>query len=47
MDNLLTRAGFSWWGAWGPTIGIGDGRGALPCPPPSKKNPGKIFFGQT
>ena len=41
------RAGFSWWGAWGPAIGVGDGGGmgvALPhyTPPPSKKR--KIFF---
>ena len=35
---ITIRAGFSWWGAWGPAIGVGDGRGALPCPP-HKKNP--------
>jgi len=46
MDYV--RAGFSWWGAWGPAIGVGDGRGALPCPlPPHQKNPRKPFFGQT
>jgi len=39
---VVIRAAFSWWGAWGPAIGIGDcGRGCPP--PPKKKNPGKIF----
>ena len=42
-----TRAGFSWWGVWGPAIGVGDGaQGDCPSPlhPPPKKNPGKYFF---
>ena len=30
-------------GAWGPAIGVGDGRGALPCPPPHKKIQEKYF----
>jgi len=48
LATPLDRAGFSWWGAWGPAIGVGDGRGALPpLPLPPQKNPGKIFFSQS
>jgi len=47
LTSLNIRAGFSWWGAWGPAIGVGDGsKGvALPHnPPPKKKIPENIFF---
>ena len=50
-----SRAGFSWWEAWGPAIGVGDGgegggieeeeRETLP-PPKKRINPGKIFSGK-
>ena len=44
---LMTRAGFSWWGAWGPAIGVGDGGKGVALPhytplPPKKSR--KIFF---
>ena len=46
------RAGFSWWEAWGPAIGVGDGGRGVPTiphfqPPPLKKekNPGKKIKG--
>jgi len=27
MSVFISRAGFSWWGAWGPAIGVRDGGG--------------------
>jgi len=42
----LGRAGFSWWEAWGPAIGVGDGGQWVPPPPPQKKkNPWKKIQG--
>jgi len=41
--HIITRAGFSWWKAWGPAIGVGDGEQRVDSPPPKKKNPGKNF----
>jgi len=44
--HLSIRAGFSWWGAWGPAIGVGDGRGGgtlLPSSSPHKKIQEKYF----
>jgi len=37
------RAGFSWWGAWGPAIGVGDGGKGIAAP---KKVPEKYFSGR-
>jgi len=31
-----SRAGFSWWEAWGPAIGIGEGARQGVAPPPKK-----------
>jgi len=38
------RAGFSWWGAWGPAIGVEDGGQGGCLPHYTLKNPGKYFF---
>jgi len=43
---IQVRAGFSWWGAWGPAIGVGDGGRGFPASNP-KNNPRNIFFSQT
>jgi len=40
---LAFRAGFSWWGAWGPAIGVGDGGKGVLFPP--QKKPVKYFSG--
>jgi len=39
-------AGFSWWGAWGPAIGVGDGGKGVAFPHYTPKNPITYFFGQ-
>ena len=44
VAGWMSRAGFSWWGAWGPAIGVGDGGKGVDMPPP-QENSGKIFFG--
>jgi len=46
INTQLLRAGFSWWGARGPAIGIGDGERGLPSPPPPKKIPEIYFAGK-
>jgi len=38
-----TRAGFSWWGAWGPAIGIGDGGKGVALPHYTPEIPENIF----
>jgi len=48
MENecMHLRAGFSWWEAWGPAIGVADGGqgGCSPHPPLPQKIPEKYFW---
>jgi len=42
IDRLLCtvgRAGFSWWDAWGPGIGVGRGQWGCPRPTPPPSSP--------
>jgi len=43
VSAVSIRAGFSWWEAWGPVIGIEDGRGGKG---PPKKIPENFFSGK-
>jgi len=46
MDSVLVRAGFSWWGAWGPAIGVGDRGQGVALPHYTPKIPENIFSGK-